>query len=80
MFVGATTLLTASVAPEERVRAQAANDTIVFGTVTLTAVGAGVIHHLAGWMVLNAAILPPVAVALLAVAWLARRERAALGA
>jgi len=78
MFVGATTLLTASVAPEERVRAQAMNDTIVFGTVTLTAVGAGVVHHLLGWAVLNAAILPPVAVALAAVLWLARRRSAVM--
>jgi MFS family permease len=78
MFVGATTMLTTAVAPEERVRAQAANDTIVFGTVTLTAVGAGVIHHLAGWAVLNIVILPPIAVALAALAWGARRRGAVI--
>lgn len=78
MFVGATTMLTTAVAAEERVPAQAANDTIVFGTVTLTAVGAGVIHDLVGWAVLNIAILPPVAVALAALAWLARRRGAVM--
>jgi hypothetical protein len=34
MFVGATSLLATAYAPHERVRAQAANDFIVFGTVT----------------------------------------------
>ena len=74
MFVGATTMLTTAVAPSERVRAQALNDMIVFGSVTMTAVGAGVVHHLVGWAVLNVAILPPVAVALVALAWHARRR------
>lgn len=74
MFVGATTMLTTAVAPAERVRAQALNDMIVFGSVTMTAVGAGVVHHLVGWAVLNVAILPPVAVALVALAWHARRR------
>ena len=78
MFVGATALLTASVAAEERVAVQAMNDTIVFGTVTLTAVGAGVVHHLVGWAALNAAILPPVALALAALAWLSGGRRAAM--
>ncbi|WP_144184947.1 MFS transporter [Elioraea rosea] len=74
MFVGATTLLSASLAPAERYRGQAANDMIVFGSVTFTAVGAGVVHHHVGWLVLNLAILPAVGVALLALAWLPRRE------
>jgi len=76
MFVGATTMLTTTLAPSERVRAQALNDAVVFGSVTLTAVGAGVIHHFVGWVVLNVAILPPVVVALAALAWLARRRAA----
>jgi MFS family permease len=76
MFVGATTMLTTTLAPSERVRAQALNDAVVFGSVTLTAVGAGVIHHLVGWAVLNIATLPPVVVALAALAWLARRRPA----
>ena len=73
MFVGATTLLAASLGPSERYRGQAANDMIVFGSVTLTSVGAGVIHHHVGWVVLNAAIIPPVIVALLTLALLPRK-------
>jgi sugar/nucleoside kinase (ribokinase family) len=37
MFVGATALLSTAHRPEERVRAQAANDVLVFGTVACTA-------------------------------------------
>lgn len=64
MFTGATTLLSESHAPEERVRAQTANDFIVFGTVACTALGSGAIHAGAGWAVLNLLVLPALAVAL----------------
>ncbi len=74
MFVGAPTLLPTALAPSERVRAQALNDAVVFGSVTLTAAGAGVIHHVAGWAVLVVATLPAVAAALAALAWLARKR------
>ena len=76
MFVGATALLTASHSPAERTKAQAANDMIVFGSVTITSVAAGAIHHLFGWVVLNLAVIPAVLVALLALAWLARQRAA----
>ncbi len=59
MFVGATTLLGTAHAPEERVRAQAANDLLVFGTVACTAFLSGAVHDQAGWNALNLAILPP---------------------
>jgi hypothetical protein len=39
MFVGATNLLGEAHSAEERVRAQTANDFIVFGTVACTALG-----------------------------------------
>ncbi|MFC3002335.1 MFS transporter [Falsiroseomonas tokyonensis] len=64
MFTGATTLLGESHAPHERVRAQTANDFIVFGTVACTALGSGVIHATAGWYVLNLMLLPALLFAL----------------
>lgn len=67
MFVGATTLLGEAHAPEERVRAQTANDFIVFGTVACTALGSGAVHAGFGWGVLNLLLLPALAVALLLV-------------
>ncbi|WP_369407885.1 MFS transporter [Roseomonas rosulenta] len=77
MFVGATQLLATAHAPEERVRAQAANDVLVFGTVACTAFASGAVHDRAGWEVLNLALLPALAVALGALAWKGLRERSA---
>jgi MFS family permease len=64
MFTGATNLLAESHRPEERVRAQSANDFIVFGTVACTALASGAVHAGFGWSVLNLALLPALALAL----------------
>jgi MFS family permease len=73
MFTGATTLLAESHSAEERVRAQAANDLIVFGTVACTAFSSGLVHALGGWAALNLMLLPALGLAL----WLMARPRAA---
>lgn len=78
MFVGGTALLTASHTPAERTKAQAANDVIVFGSVTLTSVLSGALHHWVGWEALNLAVLPALAVAAGGLVWLARAERSGL--
>jgi MFS family permease len=70
MFTGATTLLSEAHAPEERVRAQTANDFIVFGTVACTALASGAVHAAAGWAVLNLLVLPALAAALALTLWL----------
>ncbi len=80
MFVGATTLLATSYAPEERVRVQATNDFIVFGTVACTAFASGAIHAAAGWQILNLLLLPALALALAMIAIQARRTRQASAA
>jgi MFS family permease len=64
MFTGATTLLAEAHSPAERMRAQAANDFIVFGTVACTALGSGWVHAAFGWTVQNLAVLPALAIAL----------------
>ena len=64
MFVGATTLLATAYRPEERVKAQAANDFIVFGTTACTAFLSGFVHAEFGWQALNITLLPALAVAL----------------
>lgn len=69
MFVGATTLLGQAHEPAERVRAQAMNEVIVFGTVTLTSLLSGMMQHLVGWTALNLTVMPPVVVALGLVLW-----------
>lgn len=69
MFTGATTLLSEAHDAAERVRAQAANDFFVFGTVACTAFSSGLIHAVSGWGALNLLLLPALAVALLRVSW-----------
>ncbi len=75
MFVGATSLLATAHAAQERVKAQAANDFLVFGTVACTAFASGAVHAKAGWFALNLALLPALATALVLIAWQARRAR-----
>ena len=74
LYVGGTTLLTSTYSPAERSRAQALNDFLVFGAVSLTALSAGGLHHVLGWRAVNLAVLPLLGVTALAVLWLARRE------
>jgi MFS family permease len=69
MFTGATALLTLAYDATERVRAQATNDFIVFGTVACTSFGSGALHATAGWVALNFAVVPPVAIAVALVLW-----------
>jgi MFS family permease len=69
MFVGATSLLSTAHDAFERVRAQAANDFIVFGTVAITSFSSGALHSSSGWVAVNATVVPPVLVALALVLW-----------
>lgn len=69
MFVGATTLLSTAHDAGERVRAQAANDFIVFSTVSLTAFSSGWLHSSQGWLAVNLSVVPAVLVACALVLW-----------
>ena len=69
MFVGGTTLLTAAHDARERVRVQATNDFIVFGTVACTAFTSGAVEAIGGWTALNLMVLPPTLVAAALVIW-----------
>ena len=69
MFVGGTTLLATAHDPHERVRVQATNDFIVFGTVACTAFASGAIEATGGWAALNLVILPPTVIAAALVIW-----------
>jgi len=69
LFVGGTTLLTTAHDPHERVRVQAANDVIVFGTVACTAFASGAIEASGGWRALNLMIVPPTLIATALVIW-----------
>ncbi len=70
LFVGGTTLLTECYSPEEKSKTQAANDFIVFTTVSITALSSGTLHHLYGFSAINLAVIPLIAIVTAAVFWL----------
>lgn len=83
-FIGATALLTASHAPEERGRVQGMNDAIVFGFVTLASLASGGLMNCsggsvaAGWTAVNLAMVPFLALAGGALIWLWLRPKEAV--
>jgi MFS family permease len=83
-FIGATTMLTGVVRPEERGRMQGMNDLIVFGGVTLASFSSGGLMNCsggsvqAGWQAVNMAMLPFLVLAGGALIWLWFRPKDAL--
>jgi predicted MFS family arabinose efflux permease len=65
--------------PEERTKVQAANDFLVFGSVAVASFSSGRLLNAGGWDSVNWMVFPPVAVALLLLAW-QQRARAAVPA
>ena len=70
LFVGATTLVTTCYRPNERGKAQALNDFLVFGTTAAASFMAGFLQERLGWHPLNWFSVVLVAVAVVAVGWL----------
>jgi MFS family permease len=70
LFVGATTLLTETYALVEKAKAQALNDFLVFGTVTLTSFSSGAVQQTLGWQTINMAVIPFLALVVIANFWL----------
>lgn len=75
-FIGATALVTDCYRPQERVKVQAANDFLVFGSVAIASFSSGGLLSAGGWTSVNWLVFPPVAVALALVAWQAKGKRA----
>lgn len=76
LFVGGTTLFTAAYRPEEKTTAQAAMDTVIFTTMTVTSFSSGALITTQGWNWLNLGSLAPVGLTALALLWLALQRRA----
>jgi MFS family permease len=72
VFVGATTLLTETYRPDEKAKVQALNDFCVFSTTAVAAFSAGALQFHFGWEIINYAIAPLVAVAILGLFWVRR--------
>ena len=75
MFVGATTLLTETYFLNEKAKAQALNDFIVFGTVTLTSFSSGAVQNILGWKTINMAVIPFLILIVFANLWLRRKQK-----
>ncbi len=77
LYIGGTTLLTETYTPAERARAQATNDLTIFAVGLTCSLGAGALLQRLGWQSLNAALLPWLALAALAILWLTMARRRA---
>ncbi len=67
MFIAATTMLTRTYRPQERMQAQTLNDFLVFGAQAVASLLAGTALATIGWQALNLVTLPLVAAVLLSV-------------
>jgi MFS family permease len=74
LYIGGTTLFTETYQPEEKTTAQAAMDTVVYTTMTLTSFSSGALVTTQGWTWLNLGSLAPVLVLALGLGWLARHR------
>lgn len=78
-FIGATAMVTDCYRPEERTKVQAANDFLVFGSTAIASFSSGTLLNSGGWDSVNWLVFPPVAIALVLLAW-QQRSKAALPA
>lgn len=75
LYIGATTMLTETYRPEERARAQGANEFAIFAMMALSSLSSGLIVTNAGWEKLNYAALPLVAIVIVALVALGVLQR-----
>lgn len=69
LYVGGTILLGSAHRPEERFRAQAANDFTVFGISAIGSLAAGAVMQLYGWNAVLGASMPAIVLAMAMLAW-----------
>jgi MFS family permease len=72
-FIGATTMVIECYRPEERAKVQGANDFLIFGSVAIASFSSGRLLSVGGWDYVNWLVFPPVALALVLIAWQALR-------
>ncbi|WP_312404611.1 MFS transporter [Brevundimonas sp.] len=73
-FIGATAMVTDCHTPEERAKAQGANDFLVFGATAGVSFLAGAVLNSGGWTMLNWMIFPPIVLILVPLVWRAARR------
>ena len=77
LYIGGTTLLLDTYRPEERARAQGANEFVVFCMMAISSFTSGLIVTNGGWEKVNLAALPLIGVVMVAIAWLWLTQRQA---
>jgi MFS family permease len=80
LFIGATALLTETYQPEERAKAQGANDQAIFIMMAISSFTSGMTVTSAGWERVNLMALPLIGAVAVALFWFALRQRAARAA
>jgi len=75
LYIGATALLTETYRPEERARAQGANETAIFVMMTLSSFSSGLIVTGAGWEKVNLSASPLIAIVFAALLYLSLGRR-----
>ena len=75
MFIGGTTLLTETYRPEEKTRAQGANDFMIFITMATSSFSSGALVTSRGWDMLNYGALPFLVIVSCAILWMMRQRR-----
>ncbi|NNE21479.1 MAG: MFS transporter [Rhizobiales bacterium] len=74
-FIGATTMLTETYRPEEKSKAQGANDFLLFGCVAFASLMSGQVLNAWGWDAVNMVVFPVVAVCLVSLCLLVWSQR-----
>jgi MFS family permease len=75
LYIGATTLLTETYRPEERAKAQGANEFAIFTMMALSSFSSGMIVTNAGWEKVNYAATPLIAIVIMALAFLFLKKK-----
>jgi predicted MFS family arabinose efflux permease len=76
LYIGGTTLLTETYRPEERAKAQGANEQAIFIVMLISSFASGMTVTAAGWQRVNLFALPLVALVAAAIVWYALYQRA----
>lgn len=80
LYIGGTALLTETYRPEERAKAQGANDQAIFIMMVVSSFTSGMTVTAAGWERVNLFALPLVALIAIGIGWFAVQQRAAKAA
>ncbi|MGG4603417.1 MFS transporter [Paenalcaligenes sp. Me131] len=75
MYIGSTTLLTSTYRPQEKARAQATNDMVIFIVGVACALSTGWLLQTIGWISMNLLLLPWLGLSVLSIIWLGVYQR-----